>query len=219
MPHIIFLPLLLLLASAVSADAYWEQRLLAQLNEAAVTEHERFAYTQVVSSDEEIEISEFQPNATPKWQLISVNGAAPNDKQTKKFLKQKQREADSERTFADIVQPGSVVLVEQNAQAVVVEFRPQVERMSDKSAEALVGRAVFAGDREQLQRFSIVNRGEFSPILSMKIEQFNMGFEFVQVDGQTLPKHLMFVMNGKLAGLKRIDVDSKVEYRNYSPLR
>jgi hypothetical protein len=217
MLRIITLSLVVLLATAGQASEYWEQQLFAELEEASITEHKKFAFVQRVDGEDGAEISAFEPTGDPQWTLLSLNGETPTKKDIKKYNKEKVKEAkrNEGNGFRDLITKGSVVLKEETIDEVIVTFTPDLDDMSEKAMESMRGEATFRADDGTLSSLTIYSIEPFSPALSVKLEEMNMSFEFEEVMGETLPKRYLFSFRGKVAGLKSFDVDSVVAYSDY----
>ena len=206
-----------LIPLAQADTAFWEQQLRAQLDEAELTGHEQFSFTQTLVSRDETKVSSFNPVATPKWQLILIDGKPPSDKEQAKYEKQQAKEAQRREgdTFGDLIKADSIAITSIDSQNVMVSFIPYLKHMADKAEQFMRGEAIFNGADKRLQQVRIYSVEPFSPGLAVQIDAMTMTFEFAEQQGQTLPSTYLFAFQGKLAAVKKIDVESTISYSEY----
>ncbi len=195
----------------------WEQHLRAQLGEAELLGHELYSFTQTVVSTDDTKVSTFDPLQTPKWRLVQIDGREPSDKEKSKFEKQQLKEAErrEDEQFEDLIKPNSVHVVSENYDQILVEFTPYLKDMADKAEEYMRGEAVFSAADKMLVQLRIYSIEPFAPSIAVKIEQMAMTFNFASKQGQTLPSNYLFSFQGKLAAMKKFDVDSTITYSDY----
>lgn len=210
--------LLLSCAAGLSlANSQWEDRLLTQLDQAATLEHQRFSFQQVSQSSQTRNVARFEPHQDPQWQLLAVDDQPASAEQSKKFLKRRgrQQERDDSVKFRDLVAVNSVELMKQEDGKVWLSFVPHVGELADDNADALTGYAIMSSLDQRLLELHIENVETFSPAFSIKISMMVMTFEFMSVDNQTVPAQYAFNMQGKIGGIKKLDVESLTVYSNY----
>lgn len=203
----------LMMALAVQASESWEGRIVEVLQRLDRTERERLAYVQRIVSNDRVEEAQYRPMSAEPWQLLSVDGMAATEREQETFAdgrRKEQARRDGE-TLADLITPGSIVEEERGSDGMVrLSFVPQVENMDGE--DALRGTLLWSETEAALQAMHIVNDQSFSPRFSVRIEDMMMSFQFQTFQGLTVPKRYEFAVSGKLAGLKRIDVASSIEY-------
>ncbi|MDB9895001.1 hypothetical protein OAC77_04490 [Reinekea forsetii] len=209
--------LLSCVASLSLANSEWEDRLLTQLDEAATLEHQRFSFQQVSQSSKARNFAQFEPQQDPQWQLLEVDNEPASAEQNKKFLKRRGREqeGDDPVKFRDIVAVNSVELMKQENGKVWLSFVPHVGELADDNADALTGYAIMSALDQRLLELHIENVETFSPAFSIKISMMVMSFQFMSVNNQTVPAQYAFNMQGKIGGIKKLEVESSTVYSNY----
>lgn len=217
-------PLLCFVAFCLTASAAlaeWEAKLLALLEQAQIETHQHFSYTQTIDSENNgVEVSRFEAEREPSWELISLNGEAPSEKDRKKFHKDKVREAERREetgSLVAMVEPGSVRVSEETDELVVLSFDPLMTDFPDDAQDALLGKAIWSKTQQRLLSLTVVSKAPFKPAMGVKVNSMEMVFEFHQVAGYTLPEAVRFAFEGKLAGVKTIDVESNIAYTDYQP--
>jgi hypothetical protein len=215
----VFLLTSLLASPLLFAD--WEAKLLAVLEQAQIETHQAFSYTQTIDSESNgLEISRFDAEREPSWELISLNGESPTDKERKKFQKDKVKEAERREETGSLVamiEPGSVQVAEETAELVTLSFAPKMTDFPEDAQDALAGEAIWNKAQARLISLTVSSKAPFKPALGVKVNNMEMVFEFHEVAGYTLPEAVRFAFEGKLAGVKSIDVESTIAYTDYEP--
>ncbi|WP_196159077.1 hypothetical protein [Reinekea sp. G2M2-21] len=200
-------------------DTDWEQLLKSQLAEAELDTHQRFAFSQSTNNqDNERQVASFTPKREPQWQLISVDDRAPTDKEQSKFLKERERASErrGEDRFADLITPGTVAVADVTDSRILLTFAPYLKDMSAADSQAFMrGEAEVDPQTLRLLSLRIFSIDEFSPSFGVSIARLTIQFEFATFLGQTLPAHYLFSFQGKVAGMKKIDVESSIRYGDY----
>jgi len=217
----LLIALLLVTTSAItSASSHWEGLFFDQLDEASTLKHQRFSFHQRSLNNEDVEILVYQPDNQPQWLLVEVNGAPPSKKELKKFDKRmaKLAEEPDRSGFHDLITKGSVTVVKTEADKIWLSFIPKIGDLPEENQSSLEGFAVMDRANETLLELHIDSKEQFSPAFSVKISTMNIAVYFEKAHGVTLPTVYEFSMNGKIAGVKKLDINSNISYSNYQPI-
>lgn len=189
---------------------------MSALEQIELEDSGRYRYVQTVrSEDGDWRKAQFDPMREPQWQLISMNGIEPTEKERKTYQKDKRKEAErrrDEQRLKDMLVPGSLTVIDETPQEVTLQFTPQLDDIPEKALPFINGQVIWDLQADRLSTVTISSTGAFSPALSVKVENMRMHFEFAALDDQTIPQNIQFTFQGKFAGLKRFDVDSIVEF-------
>lgn len=206
---------LLMVSSLAHASEQWESRLIKALDAIEAIQRTELKYRQITITPDSTEIARFSPADAEPWQLLQVDGEAPTEREQKKFLKdiEKEEERRGDDRLADLISPGTVELMPLNDQGhQPLRFKPLVEGMSD--TDALIGTALWSVEDQQLLEFRITNSESFSPRFSVTVDQLEMSFRFQPLHGVAVPERYDFIVRGKLAGVKSIDIVSSIEFKS-----
>ena len=228
---------LLLLGFAVSFNLTAEENfnqdlssLKEKISQAIVkvenTQRDLWSYDISRFEDEEGDISssieQYSPLAAEKWVLKKINGQTPTKKQIKKFAKRKQKESNNkhhERSFQvklrELIDRKSLSLVTANESNIVMAFDVSLKKLGEDSNGKLKGQLVYKKDEQFIEKISIWNNADFSPMLTAIITDLAITFIFIQVDGSVLSKKNEMKMKGSFAYFAEINETSLDVYSDY----
>ena len=172
----------------------------------------------ITSSIEQFDPLKDQPK---QWSLLQINGQTPTEKQAKKFVKSKRKNADDsdQQSFSvklrDIIQLDSLQLVSEDHESIKASFDVYLSQLGEEATESLQGSLIFMKDRQFIETIEISNKGEFSPLFSAEITDFKLTFRFLKIDTAILPQQNDLAMKGTFAFFTEIDEVSTDTYSDY----
>jgi hypothetical protein len=221
--------LLLFISSAVStaeADIDYLALLEEATAEIAQDFRNNWAYTETATSSENTRVGAYDPRQQEgkRWTLLSVDGRAPKEKETTKFLKEKQAEQEQaekegDKGLASILEDLKNVRLEKETDEYwLLGFTPKAEGEFKKIMSELDGRIKIEKSQRQLKYFSIQSNKSFKPNFTTRINQFAMKFDFEKAteEGPLVLTSLDFDINLKTVGLIEIDEKISVTFTEYT---
>jgi len=177
-----------------------------------------WAYTRTEITNGKTWVDRFDPLHKQKWQLISVNGAKPTEKQknarNKKFT---ERESDDDyfgkNDFSTLAEPDSWEKIEETESLLIYKFNPLPEDEEDKKIMPfLKGKLYIKKTDHTITKIELRNIKAFKPAPIAKIKSFNMQIELQQLaDGSVVPSSIANEVSGR-ALFKRFEEKSKISY-------
>lgn len=165
----------------------------------------------------------FEPTNTPdrQWQLLSINGQAPDDKQLRKFaaLKQPQGKAAGQQNFSvklsELIQLDSLQLTFETPQHLQASFAVYLSQLGGDVSKKLQGSLRFNKEKHYIDTIEITNTANFSPLFSANINEFNLTLRFTKIDSAILPQQQEMRMKGTFAFFTKIDEVSSDTFSDY----
>ena len=184
-----------------------------------------WAYTRTENSDETITVERFDPRSESRWSLISIDGAAPSDKQLKKARERHARRDASDdflgkNEFTGLALTATWELINEDAGSATYQFTPAPEEETAKFIDALQGELTVNRTSKTVQSFRIYNTKPFKPAAVAKVKEMNTAYEYKEAaPGVVLISRIALLVKGKAFGLKKINVQqeivfSELEYRS-----
>lgn len=178
-------------------------------------------FTRSMQDGELRTVERFNPGQG-SWELLEIDGRAPNARELDKFSEDQNKRAG--RTlptvleFDDLAVPRSYKLLEDSNVAAVYAFAPAPEDGDDKKVtDALVGKLVVDKDLQSVAQFEVSNTQPFSPAFGVKVKSI-----YQKVEYQWLAEQEVFVigevtvqMSGKAFGMKKISQDMTVTFGEF----
>ncbi len=191
---------------------------------------EGWSFTETVENGEGISIARYDP-ARPEpeaWSLVSVDGRAPTEKETRQFLELKARrrearEAHDDETVVridDMVVEGSLKMREETDAYWEFEFDPVADSKEDaefmRDVEGTL-RVEKAG--HYVSRIRLRNRKPIKPGKGVRIDAFATRLEFgpAHAGGPVLPLLVESAVQGKAMLMIRFDETERIRYSDFRP--
>ncbi|MGB0936675.1 MAG: hypothetical protein ACPGTQ_04410 [Colwellia sp.] len=169
-------------------------------------------------------IEQYSPSKKSEelWTLLRQNGNAPTDKQRKAFTEMKNQETRVKKdkksftlSLKKLVKTDTLSKVSENDKEIVLAFNVEIEKLGDDARGKLFGTLYYNKEHGFIERISIVNKEEFSPLFSASIESFSLNFYFTKIGNAILPSKQEMAMTGTFAYFSEIDEVSTVTYSGY----
>ena len=166
-------------------------------------------------------IERFDPSHD-SWELLEIDGRAPNAKELERFSddqkKRANRTSPTALEFDDLAVPGSYKLSEDSNLEAVYEFAPAPEAADDrKITDALVGKLVVDKDLQSVAYFEVSNTQPFSPVFGVKVRSMYQKVEYRWLDEQEVfvIGEVTVKMSGKAFGMKKVSQDVTVTFGEF----
>ncbi len=191
------------------------------------TDRELWSYNISRYEDEEGEISssieQHSPQTNEPWLLKQINGQVPTKKQIKGFAKKKQEQSNKEKqgeniqlSLRKLINLESLSLVSTDEIHIVMAFNVDMKKKLGKdSIGKLQGKLVYQIDKQFIEKITIWNNAEFSPMLTANITDLTLTFTFVHINGSVLAKQNEMKMKGSFAYFSEINETSQDNFSDY----
>lgn len=188
------------------------------------TKRSLWAYTVYRFEDEEGDISSsieaHAPLSSSPWTLLKVNGQAPTDKQIEHFIDKKQKshvkkESDIKLSLRELIHHESLSLTSIDENYIIMEFNVYWEKLGYDSNGKLQGKLYYQQQNEFIEKIVIWNNDEFSPLFTASINELQVTFSFLHINGAVLPKQTEMKMKGSFAYITEINETSIDKYSDY----
>ena len=223
---------LLMFSGQIAAQQPMSQTQLANTVSEAITlfhqtKRKEWAFNVFDYENEEGDIRQsterFDPSNAPnkQWTLLTINGGqTPTEKQRQAYLKEKNKpKSDEDNRFKlklnDLIQLNSLTLIENKKDYFNASFAVNLKQMSEKANESLTGLLTYNKKEGYISQIEITNKDIFSPVLTAKIDAFNLLFTFIKLGDAILPSEKHLTMHGTFAFFTEIDEVSTTKFSNY----
>ncbi|MGI9239092.1 MAG: hypothetical protein ACR2QZ_16960 [Woeseiaceae bacterium] len=133
---------------------------------------ERWAFTETRIDSEHVWVGRFDPRRSPseRWQIVSVDGREPTDKEVEGFLKEKAHDhsGGGDKQVNAMVEKDSIRLIEETSQYWLFGFTPEDDQAVMDSVDATIRVNKNTG---QLQYIDIRNHKSIKPGYGVKISK------------------------------------------------
>ncbi len=178
-------------------------------------------YTRTLTNGDEVQVERFE-SSDGRWTLLEVDGEPPTKRRLKKYAGQTDQRAERQHPaavdFANLGEPGSYALVEQDAQHAVYRFKPLAEDEDDeKIVHALVGRLTIDTESPRVVAFEVTNLETFSPAAVVTIHDMEQRVEFAPLapGGVVVSRRMETRMEGRAFGLKKISDHRLISFDDF----
>ena len=194
------------------------------------TEKKLWSYNVSRYENEEGDISssieQHSPQLHRRWSLQKLNGQLPTKKQIDKFAKKKQEQADTEikenkqevniqLPLRKLINPDSLSLVSNDKKHIVMAFNVNIKKLGKDSQGKLQGSLTYQKENQFIEKITIWNNSDFSPMLTANIAEFSLAFTFVHINGSVLVKQNEMKMKGSFAYFTEINETSLDSFSDY----
>ncbi|MGL1956110.1 MAG: hypothetical protein OCD00_02165 [Colwellia sp.] len=194
-----------------------------------------WTFKQVETIDNEEKISTFDPRKpkSEQWTLLLVDNKKPSKQETDDFNSARNsalnsddsegREQSSESNeepkkvsieLSDMIVKDSLTFKKLENELVHFSFTPLIQKMEDEQKN-LSGLLIVNLISEQVEFMSVKNIDDLSPAFSVSLENFNLAFEFGQVESKPVLVKMTMDLSGTVGFFKSIEQHTKQEFLNY----
>ncbi|WNC67715.1 hypothetical protein RI845_14455 [Thalassotalea nanhaiensis] len=180
------------------------------------TERELWSYKISRYEDEEGDITssieQYSPQANQPWLLKQINGQQPTEKQIEDFAinKNKQeQEGNIQLKLRKLIDLESLSLVSTDDENIVMGFNVYLKKLGEDAVGKLQGELTYQKEAEFIEKISIWNSAEFSPMFTANITDLAITFTFTNIDGAILTKQTEMKMKGSFAYFTEINETSQ----------
>lgn len=216
---------LLIAASLGSLPAYGYPPLIEQAF-ANMGDKYNWSFTVTTSTQDGSRIEQHQARGGESlWTLVEVDGEAPGDKarvdyQQRKLADAAERGPRTGNGFDSLAQPDSFELVSDSGSHAVYSFQPAPD--SDDEVEMttmLRGLMTINKAGPYVESFQMTNRGKLKPAPMVRIHSLAVDMQFgpAAEGGPYVPVANTTVIEGKMAGIKKIRQNTSIVYSDYQP--
>jgi len=175
-----------------------------------------------------IERFEPQPNQNKQWSLIRLNDSEPTQAEIEKFVKSKHKQAKKskdEKSYSvelrELINLKSLAFQSENETHITMTFNVYLPKLGKDAEGKLDGVLTYHKQDKFIDKITIENNADFSPILSANISNLSIVFDFIKIDESILFSENSMKMKGTFAYFIEIDevssdVFSKFQYKPYS---
>ena len=172
-------------------------------------------------------IEQHSPQLNEQWSLKEINGQLPTKKQINKFAKKKQKLADKEikenkqevniqLPLRKLINPESLSLVSNDEKSIMMAFNVFIKKMGKDSQGKLQGTLTYQKENQFIEKITIWNNADFSPMLTANITDLALTFTFVHINGSVLVKKNEMKMKGSFAYFTEINETSLDSFSDYN---
>ncbi|MEW6999729.1 hypothetical protein AADZ86_18710 [Colwelliaceae bacterium BS250] len=190
------------------------------------TNKELWSYKISRYEDEEGDISssieQHLPQASEPWLLRQINGQLPTKKQIKKFAKKKQEQGNVENQGTNLQLPLRKLINQENLSLVfnddkhiVMAFNVYIKKLGQDAIGKLQGKLVYQKEKQFIEKITVWNNAEFSPMFTANITDLSITFTFVDINGAVLVKQNEMKMKGSFAYFTEINETSVDNFSDY----
>jgi hypothetical protein len=161
-------------------------------------------------------IEQYLPQANEPWLLKQINGQLPTNKQIKNFAKDKQeQEGNIQIKLRELINQESLSLISTDEQNIVMAFNVYLKKLGKDAIDKLQGELIYQKDNQFIEKISIWNNAEFSPMFTAKITDLAISFTFSYINGAVLTKQNEMKMKGSFAYFTEINETSLDVFSDY----
>lgn len=167
-------------------------------------------------------IEQHLPLANEPWLLRQIDGKLPTKKQIKTFTKAKKSQNEKNKQGGNIQLPlsqlinqDSLSLVSDDESQIVMAFTVDIKKLGTDAIGKLQGKLVYQKDKKFIEKITIWNNADFSPMFTANITDLALTFTFLHINGAVLTKENEMTMKGSFAYFTEINetsIDSFSEY-------
>jgi len=183
------------------------------------TQRELWSYDISRYENEEGDISssieQYSPQASQRWQLKKVNGHLPTQKQLEDFSKEKQAQSNKTKQgnhvqlkLRELINQESLTLVSNDEKNIVMAFNVNLKKLGKDSVGKLQGQLTYQKNEQFIEKISIWNNADFSPMFTANITDLAITFTFLHLNGAVLTKQNEMKMKGSFAYFTEINETS-----------
>jgi hypothetical protein len=216
-----FLPILLWHTLAIAESADTTSLVKAALEKLDATDLDAdWFFTMEVLEEDELRVIRSDPHRAKddRRQLLSVNGAAPDEAHLEKFRDAEEKrigDIDPEKAgYTYMVDTDTLHLLERGDEYLKVSFIPRIVAL-EESREQMQGTLLLNTLTQQIEQIEIYNTEKLSPAFSVTVDTFRLALAFQQEQGEILLHKLESHAVGKAGFLKSFNSLVAVAFSDY----
>jgi hypothetical protein len=190
------------------------------------TDSEHWSYIVSRFEDEEGDITSsieyFSPQEDKPWLLKKINGEQPTEKQISQFAKKKHDQSSKKGEgvnvqikLRNLINQESLSLVSIDNKNIVMAFDVSFKKLGEDSRGKLQGQLTYQKDAKFIEKISVWNNENFSPMFTANITDLAITFTFLEINGSVLTKQNEMKMKGSFAYFTDINETSLDTFSGY----
>jgi hypothetical protein len=190
------------------------------------TEKAHWSYTISRYENEEGDITssieQYSPQSGEQWLLKQIDGQQPTQKQIKSFVKKKNKQSEKKKqgeniqlSLRELINQESLSLVSADDKHIIMAFDVDWKKLGKDSVGKLQGELRYQQENQFIEKISIWNNAEFSPMFTAKITDLAVTFTFLHINGAVLSKQYEMKMKGSFAYFTEINETSLDSFSDY----
>ena len=194
--------------------------------------HEDWAFTVTSSGKDSHRVGRFDPRQPEdeRWTLLTIDGRAPTDEESAKYAEDSRdhpfgnhddEDDDGDDNAIDMVQPGTLQLIEETDDYWLLSFVPsnhdQEDDVGGKALKSMQGTVKIIKDGEYLASIDIHNEKPIRPKVGVKMKKFlmHMSFEPIADDGPVVMRSMDFAIKLSAFLLLRVSEAESVAFSDF----
>ena len=194
--------------------------------------HEDWAFTLTSSDKDNHRVGRFDPRKpeNARWTLLTIDGRAPTDEESAKYAEESRdhpfgnhddEDDDGDDNAIDMVQPGTLQLIEETDDYWLLSFVPsnhdQEDDVGGKALKSMQGTVKIIKDGEYLASIDIHNEKPIRPKVGVKMKKFlmHMSFEPIADDGPVVMRSMDFAIKLSAFLLLRVSEAESVAFSDF----
>ena len=190
------------------------------------TEKKLWSYTISRYEDEEGDITssieQYSPQSSERWTLKQINGQQPTKKQIESFVKKKNKQGEKKKqgesiqlSLRELINQESLSLVSIDDKHIIMAFDVSWKKLGKDSIGKLQGKLRYQKEKQFIEKISIWNNAEFSPMFTANITDLAVTFTFLQINEAILSRQYEMKMKGSFAYFTEINETSVDSFSDY----
>lgn len=191
--------------------------------------HEDWAFTVTSSGNDGDRVGRFDPRQSEdeRWTLLTIDGRAPTDEESAEYAENNHHfgdgdndDDDSDDNAIDMVEPGTLRLVEETDDYWLLSFVPTDDDEDDvghKVLESMQGTVKIIKDGGYLAYIDIHNEKPIRPKVGVKMKKFLMRMNFGPVadDGPVVMRSMDFAIKLSAFVLVRVNEAESLAFSDF----
>lgn len=191
--------------------------------------HEDWAFTVTSSGSDGDRVGRFDPRQSEdeRWTLLTIDGRAPTDEESAEYAENNHHfgdgdndDDDSDDNAIDMVEPGTLRLVEETDDYWLLSFVPTDDDEDDvghKVLESMQGTVKIIKDGGYLAYIDIHNEKPIRPKVGVKMKKFLMRMNFGPVadDGPVVMRSMDFAIKLSAFVLVRVNEAESLAFSDF----
>ena len=198
--------------------------------------HEDWAFTLTSSDKDNRRVGRFDPRKpeNARWTLLTIDGRAPTDEESAKYAEDSRdhhfgnhddEDDEDDDNAIDMVQPGTLQLIEETDNYWLLSFVPsnhdQEDDIGGKVLKSMQGTVKIIKDGEYLAYIDIHNEKPIRPKLGVKMKKFLMHMSFGPIadNGPVVMRSMDFAIKLSAFVLVRVNEAESLAFSDFEYAR
>ena len=208
--------------SSQTETEYYRNVVVENITRIDSSEPDVWQYQRRSNNADYIRVEIYNPKRFPQWQLISVNDRPPSENQLIEYT-EKQRQLKNKKNnqialgdkLSNLLQLENSKVISQDEKLVHLSFNPKVTSLSESDQEKLFGSIAVEKETGLLKQVVIYNIYNLNPAFSVKIENFSITMDFLEVNGHMHLGKITTNIKGKYAFFKSFQDYTEYSYSDF----